>query len=124
MGTSNVNWKYSFTAAEDLSTAGHEGVAIALADNKVANSGEEADGILVSKPQSGENGTIVIQGIAKGRAGEALTAGMRLTVDTSGYLDAATSGDYHSAKALATITSGSLGPVYFHGANFYMVSSK
>ena len=39
MGVSNWNVKYTFTAAEDLNTVGHEGVAISLADNKVANDG-------------------------------------------------------------------------------------
>jgi hypothetical protein len=124
MGFANVNFKYSFTAGEALNTAGHEGVAIALADGKVANSGDEAVGILASKPESGEHGSIIIMGIGKGRAGAALTKGQRLTVSTSGYFTAAASGDYHAARAMEAITSGSLGAVFIHGTGFYQVSSK
>jgi hypothetical protein len=124
MGTSNINFKYPFTAAEDLNTEGHEGVAIALADRKVANLGDEATGILFDKPASGENGSMIIMGVGKARAGGTLVAGADVTVSTSGYFTAAASGDYLVGIAMEAVTSGSLGPVLIRGSNPYQVSSK
>jgi len=124
MGTENWNVKFTFTAAEALNTVGHEGVAIALADNKVANDGKEASGILWDKPASGQNGSIVMIGVGKGRAGGALTAGANVTVSTSGYFTAAASGDYVAGIAMEAVTSGSLGPIGLRMNNPYQVSSK
>jgi hypothetical protein len=124
MGTSNVNWKATFTAGEALNTVGHEGVAIALADGKVANLGDEATGILYDKPANGQHGSMIILGIGKGRAGTGLTKGNRLTVTLSGYFTEAASDSYHVGRAWESITSGSLGPIMFHGTGFYQVSSK
>ena len=122
MGTSNVNFKVPFTAGEALNTVGHEGVAIALVDGKVANTGEEATGILSDKPANGQHGSMIILGIGKGRAGMTLTPGLRLTVSTSGYFTQAYSADFHCARAWEDITSGSLGPILFHGAGYYQAS--
>jgi hypothetical protein len=119
-----MKFTFPFISADSLDTTGHEGVAIALADNKVANNGKEADGVLETKTKITEHGTIVIHGLARGRAGGTLTAGMRLTVSTSGYFTAVTSGYYGSAKALEAISSGSLGEIFFHGVNYYQVSSR
>ena len=124
MGTANWNIKATFTAAEALNTVGHEGVAIALNDNLVANLGNEATGILYDKPASGQNGSIIILGIGKGRAGGALTAGANVTVSTSGYITAAASGDYLFGVAMEAVSSGSLGPILVRGSNPYQVSSK
>jgi hypothetical protein len=123
MAVSNWNIKHVFSAGEALNTDGHEGVAIALDDGKVANNGLEATGILFDKPASGQNGSMIILGIGKGRAGGALTAGARVTVSTSGYFTAATSGDYLCGRAMEAVTSGSLGPIFFGGFNVYQVSS-
>jgi hypothetical protein len=124
MGTANWNIKATFTAGEDLNTDGHEGVAIALNDNKVANLGDEATGILYDKPASGQHGSIIILGIGKGRAGGAWTPGIDLTVSTSGYITAAASGDYLVGVAMEAVSSGSLGPILVRGSNPYQVSSK
>ena len=122
MGTSGWNVKYSFVAAEDLHKAPQEGIAIALNDRKTANDGGEACGVLESKPKSGEHGSIALFGITKARAGMALTAGLKLTVSTSGYFTQAYSATYHCGRALEAITSGSLGPIFFHGAGYYQTS--
>jgi hypothetical protein len=124
MGTSNWNIKFPFAATEALNTDGHEGVAIALADGKVANNGQEATGILYDKPANGQNGSMIILGIGKGRAGGTLTAGGHVTVSTSGYFTAAASGDYLVGQAMEAVTSGSLGPVFIGRLNTYQVSSK
>lgn len=108
---------YPFTAGEDLHLAAQEGIAIALDDGKTANNSMEAAGILMSKPKSGEHGSMIILGVGKGRAGVALTKGLRLRVTTSGYFIAAASGSHHVGRAMEAVTSGSLGPIYFHGAS-------
>jgi len=115
---------FNFEAGEALNTSGHEGVAIALDDGKVANNGQEARGILMSKPASGQQGTIGISGVMKYRAGGAVTAGTALTVATSGYFTVSASGDYlvgHNGHTAAT--SGSLATGIFHFASQYQVSS-
>lgn len=119
MGTSNFQSRYPFTAGEALNTAGHVGVAIAIDDGKVANSGLEATGVLYDKPASGQHGSMIIHGVAKARAGLAITAGKRVRVTTSGYFVVAASGQAVVGRALEAITSGSLGPIFFHGAAGY-----
>lgn len=119
MGTANTYAiTYPFTAGEDLHKAPQEGIAIALDDGKTAENSLEATGILSSKPKSGENGSMIILGIGKGRAGVGLSAGDRVRVTGSGYFVAAASGYYTSGRAMEAITSGSLGPVYFHGVAY------
>lgn len=125
MGTANTYAiTFPFTAGEDLHKVPQEGIAIALDDGKTANNSLEATGILLSKPKSGENGSMLMLGIGKGRAGAAITKGTRVRVTTSGYFVTAASGYYHSGRAMEAITSGSLGPIYFHGIADYQVSSK
>jgi len=124
MGTANTYAiTYAFTAGENLNTSGHEGVAIALNDGKVANQGYEATGVLASKPKSGENGSMIILGVAKARAGVALALGQRVRVTTSGYFVVAASGYGDSGRAMEAITSGSLGPIFFHGVADYLPTS-
>lgn len=124
MAVSNIYTPCVFTAGEDLDTAGHEGVAIAIADGKVANNGKEATGVLLTKPKSGEHGSMAVAGVVKVRAGGALAAGGRMAAVTSGYFVAAESGYYCNGIALEAITSGSLGKalVQFPGYT-YQVSS-
>lgn len=123
MAVSNIYLPLTFKAAEALNTEGHEGIVITIADNKVANNGQEATGVLVSKPASGEHGTIAIHGIVKARAGGAVAANNTITTATSGYITVTASGDYINGRALEAITSGSLGKVFWHGANQYQVNS-
>lgn len=113
----------TFKAAEDLNSAGHEGIIVTIADNKVANNGQEATGVLVSKPKNGEHGTIVMMGLVKARAGGAIANNGVFSTTTSGYLKASASGDYINGRAMEAITSGSLGLVFWHGTNQYQVSS-
>lgn len=115
---------FNFEAGEALNTAGHEGVAIALDDGKVANNGQEARGILMSKPASGQQGQLGLSGVMKFRAGGAVAAGATLTVATSGYFTVSASGDYlvgHCGETAAT--SGSLATGIFHFASNYQMSS-
>jgi len=115
---------FNFTAGEDLNKAAQEGIAIALDDGKTANNGQEARGILMSKPANEQEGTIGLSGVMKYRAGGAVTAGQTLTVATSGYFTVSASGDYLVGHGGATAaTSGSLSTGIFHFANNYQSSS-
>ena len=103
---------HAFLAAEDLSARQY--FAIALNDRKLANNGEEAKGILLSKPKINEHGTIGLCGKMKFHAGGAIAAGALITVATSGYCTAAGSGDHIVGTMLdEAVTSGSVGVGYF-----------
>ena len=114
---------FNFTAGEDLNKQAQEGIAIALDDGKTANNGQEARGILMSKPASGQEGAIGISGVMKFRAGGAVAVGETLTVTTSGYFTISASGDYLVGHGAYAVTSGSLGTGIFHFANNYQMSS-
>lgn len=106
----------TFQAGEDLNSAQiyH---AIALNDGKVANNAEEASGILISKPKSGEFGTYAYCGELKFAAGEAISKGDKISVTTSGWFTTAGSNDAVVGEAVAAVTSGSLGTGIFEFAN-------
>jgi len=115
MATEGRRFETTFQAAEDLNT--HLYIAIALNDRRVANSAEEASGILISKPKSGEFGTLAYNGELKFKAGAAITAGDKLTVTTSGYFTTAGSNEAVLGEAVRTVTSGSVGTGLFSFAN-------
>lgn len=110
----------TFTAGEALNTEGHVGVAIAINDGKIANTGKEAAGILLphSKPKSGELGSIGYMGIMRFRAGAAVAVDAIMTVTTSGYfITNPTSGYYHvQGRCLEAAASGGLGVGMFNFA--------
>jgi len=121
MATENKNWFLTFEAAEDLSSLEYQ--IVTIADDKIANDGQEATGVLVSKPKSGEHGSIMFMGIGKARAGGAIAKNGVFKTVTSGYISAATSGGWVNGRALEAITSGSIGKIFWHGVNQYQVSS-
>jgi len=87
--------------------------AIAFNDGLLANNGEEASGILLNKPASGEFATLAVSGESKYAAGAAITKGAKLTVATSGWFTTAASNDAIVGEAKYTVTSGSLGTGLF-----------
>ena len=103
----------AFAAGEDLNTEGHMYHAIALDDGKLANNGEEASGILLSKPKTGEGGALGYVGELKFAAGLAVSKGAKLTVGTSGWFTTADSNDPILGEAKAAVTSGSIGTGLF-----------
>jgi hypothetical protein len=115
MAWSGQHFEASFIAGEALDTVGHEGIAIQLTDRKVANSGANASGILMShsKPKVNEHGSIGVGGILKFRAGGAIGAGARVTVTTSGYFTVVVSGGEIVGRAFEAVTSGSIGTGIF-----------
>lgn len=100
---------------EDYSGLGFQFCAFALNDNKVANNGLEAIGILQNKPNSGDHATIAYFGESKFRAGGAISVGDEITVATSGYFVAASSLNPAGVvgKCKETVTSGSIGTGIF-----------
>jgi hypothetical protein len=105
----------TFTPGEDLDAAGCIYHAIALDDGKLAANGYEAGGILLSRPKSGEGGTLGYAGEMKFAAGGAVAAAKAVTVAASGWFEAASSGDYIVGRnGMAAVTSGSIGTGYFN----------
>jgi hypothetical protein len=113
MSTEGRRLETTFAAGEDLDTEGHMYHAIALDDGKLANSGEEASGILLSKPKTGEGATLGFVGELKFAAGLAVAKGAKLTVTTSGWMITADSNDPVLGEAKAAVTSGSVGTGLF-----------
>lgn len=114
MATENKYFSTTITAGEDLNTSGHRYHAIALDDGKLANNAEEASGILINKPKSGEFLTLGYGGEMTFAAGAAITAGDKLTVTTSGWFTAAGSSSVVIGECKANVTSGSLGTGIFY----------
>lgn len=86
----NFNFGITVRAGQDLSVAGAQYKAIKI-DGTIAGTPQLArGGLLQTKPQSGEHGTGVILGIAKGVAGAAINSGAAITVAASGFLTALT----------------------------------
>lgn len=106
---------WAIQAKEALDT--HQYQAVALNDGKVANNGSEAFGILTNKPKINEHASLMLIGICKFRAGGAVAIDKRMTVSTSGYFTQAGSGFYTVGRALAAVTSGSIGIGLFDFTN-------
>jgi hypothetical protein len=58
----------------------------------IAANAAAAVGVLMSKPNTGEHGTVAYQGHMKAYAGGAISAGANITVTASGYMAAVASG--------------------------------
>ena len=106
---------FDVTAADAIGA----GFAYALADNKLANNGDEHSGCAVSAITSGSAGQIVVAGIATVQTdpSDNTTIGEKLTVTTSGYYTAGDSGYWIVGMALAAIGSGATGQAYIYAGN-------
>lgn len=93
-------------AGADLSAAQYKAIAIG---GTIAATGVAAIGILQNKPESGEDAQLGWHGRSRYRAGGAVSAGAQLTVTTSGWFIAATSGTNVVGKALGAVSSGGIG---------------
>lgn len=111
MATSNATQTTTIEILESSTAAQYH--AIAFNDGLLANNGEEASGILLNKPASGEFATLAVSGESKFAAGAAITKGAKLTVTTSGWFTTAASNDANVGEAKYTVTSGSLGTGLF-----------
>lgn len=110
-------------AGEDLRT--HQFKAVALDDGSRAVYSNEAGGIILNKPASGENITCGWWGEMKFHAGGSITIDRAITVSSGGWFTAAGSGDYIVGRAKATVGSGSIGTGLFNFAcPVYAMSSS
>ena len=99
---------WNVTATEDLTAATALYKACGINGTIVASTAL-ALGVLRSKNVSGGQVSVVYAGITKVVAGAAVsTLGFPLTVTTSGFFIAATSGAGHVGRALSTAASGDL----------------
>lgn len=114
MATQNVRLNTTIKAEEDFNTSAFQYHAIALVDGLLANNGEEASGILLNKPKSGEFLALGYIGELKFAAGAAISKGAKLGVTTSGWFTTADSNDPILGEAKAAVTSGSLGTGLFN----------
>jgi hypothetical protein len=81
--------------------------AIGLISGTITPTALAAIGVLKSKALSGNNVAVCYQGITKLAVGAAVsTAGYPITVTTSGWFVAATSGQFAVGRSLATASSG------------------
>jgi len=85
------------------------GIAYALDDNKIANNGEECDGVAITALTSGTAANIAVGGVAGLRYANTTSAGDPLTVTTSGYFSILDSGYYGVGKCLTNTASGVVG---------------
>jgi hypothetical protein len=96
------------TAAQDLTVADALYHAVTLAGTIAANTSRVA-GVLRFKASSGQQASVIYQGIAKVMAGAAVTTlGYPLTVTASGWFIAASSGGAMVGRALTAAASGDL----------------
>lgn len=96
------------TAAQDLTVADALYHAVTLAGT-IAASTSRVGGVLRYRASSGQQASLIYEGIAKVMAGGAVsTLGYPLTVTASGWFIAASSGGAAVGRALATAASGDL----------------
>jgi hypothetical protein len=100
------------TAAQDLTVADAMYHAVTLAGTIAANT-SRVGGVLRYKATSGQQASVIYQGVAKVMAGGAVsTLGYPLTVTASGWFIAASSGGAAVGRALAVAASGDLIPAH------------
>jgi len=112
MATDAAKHAWSVLATEDLSIATARFKAVSLG-GLVVGSTSRAAGVLVTSARSGERVSVVYTGVQKLIAGGAVsTLGYPLTITTSGFFVAASSGGAHVGRALAIAASGDLVPAF------------
>jgi len=125
MAVQNVRHATTILSREDLTGAGPQYHAIALNDGKLANSGGEASGVLLNKPQLNNHASLGYVGELKFHAGGAIGAGEPITVATSGWFTKAASDSYVVGRCKVAVTSGSYGTGLFNFiAPVYAMSSS
>ena len=124
MGVQNRFATWTFVAQEALENlaagTGHLYKAVSALTGKLAANGQSATGILQEGGPNGSHVTEGYKGIMKFTAGAAISSkGVPLTVTTSGYFIAATSGSYivgryrQGTNDAIAISSGSVGTGLF-----------
>lgn len=118
MSTTQKHSAYTVRATADLSGLQYHVITLA---GTIATSTSRVGGVQVTKAQSGEDASLVYEGITKCRVGGAVsTVGYPLTVNGSGTLTACASGGAAVGRALTTAASGDICPVL---VNFSHISA-
>jgi len=105
------------TAAQDLTVADALYHAVTLAGTIAANT-SRVGGVLRYRASSGQQASLIYEGIAKVMAGAAVTTlGYPLTVTASGWFIAASSGGASVGRALSAAASGDLIPALVDFSN-------
>jgi hypothetical protein len=106
MSTSGDKETISVIAGADLSAAQFKCITVS---GTIAADNATAIGVLLNKPQSGENASVAYAGHMKAYAGAAIAAGAEVVNTTSGYIITnATSVSGIIGKALTAASSGAL----------------
>jgi hypothetical protein len=101
--------KFQVPALADLTAASAMHHAIGLISGTITPTALAAIGVLKSNALSGNNVAVCYWGITKVAVGAAVsTAGYPITVTTSGWFVAATSGQFSIGRSLSTATSGDI----------------
>jgi len=112
MSVEGTHKQLTVTATDDLSIAGARYKAITLG-GAIAASTSRAAGVLITSTRSGEFASAIYEGFVKVIAGATVTTlGYPLTITTSGFFIAASSGGSHCGRALAAAASGDLIPAF------------
>ncbi|HDY90303.1 MAG TPA: hypothetical protein ENH82_19560 [bacterium] len=109
--TSDENFKNGFNAAVDMSAAQYSLIRINSGKNGEVSIcsvvAEDCDGVLLNKPNSGEEATIAFGGLTPFRAGAAINAGDQVITSATGWgTSSVISGS--TGKCLLTVTSGAV----------------
>lgn len=107
---SNYRDSVPVIAAADLSTFKNRAVTIG---GTLAASNTDAVGILQNTPTTGQDATAAFQGRIKYVAGAAITAGMRLMVQSGGWMIQANTVSFGIGTALGAVSSGGKGEGIF-----------
>ncbi len=114
--------KIPVTLAADLRAHQHKALAIG---GTLTIGTPYAAGLLETRTDSGEDGTITVLGRARFIAGGTIARGNRLNVTSGGFMVLAASGDNSIGFAEAAISSGSVGRGVFNFVTpYYHVTSN
>lgn len=117
MSTEQATKLMTVTAAQDLTVADCLYHAVSLAGTIVGSTSRVA-GVLRMKASSGQQASVVYEGLTKVMAGATVTTlGYPLTVTASGWFIAASSGGASVGRALAAAASGDLIPAMVDFSN-------
>lgn len=122
MATEDRLKKIAITATADLSSGALDNTGVlhkaVTLNGAIAPTPNLAGGLLKNKGAIGEPVAVAVEGLMKGWAGAAIsTVGYPVTITASGFIIAASSGDYTIGKTLEIAASGDLRPFLLDFAN-------
>jgi hypothetical protein len=117
MSFDQIKHSVTLEAAADLSTKQYHAVSVNSSGKAaLCDADDYVAGILQNNPGSGRAATVTYNGVSKVKLGGTVAAGARVTVNASGQIVAATTGDSVLGIALAGGASGEIGTVLIGAA--------